>query len=132
MLWDFIQQGQIGRVAWAAQDANATAKDSLAEARLLKVHLQTLEQTVERTALAAMAIAEILRDRLGITEAELETKIQEIDLRDGRLDGKLRTQIQACQHCQRPNAAHRRACLYCGQQLACASPLFPLPPNMEN
>lgn len=132
MLWDFIQQGQIGRAEWTAQDANATAKDSLSETRLLKAHLQTLEQTVERTALAAMALAEILRDRLGVTEAEIEAKVQEIDLRDGRLDGRVRTQIQACQHCQRPNAAHRRACLYCGQQLSGASLLFPPPPEMRN
>lgn len=131
MFWDFIQQGQIGRVAWTAQDANSTAKDSLAEARLLKTHLQTVEQTVERTVLAAMALAEILRDRLGVTETEIEAKIQEIDLRDGRLDGKLRTQIQSCQHCQRPNAAHRCACLYCGQQLDGRSPLFPIRPNLE-
>lgn len=132
MLWDFIQQGQIGRATWAAQDAKATAKDSQAEIRQLKLHVVAIEQTVERTALAAMALAEIMRDRLGVSEAEIEAKVQEIDLRDGRLDGKLRAQNQNCQHCHRPNAAHRIACLYCGLQLSGASTLFPLPPESGN
>jgi len=132
MLWDLIQQGQICRAEWTAQDANATAKDSHAETRLLKAQVLALEQTVERTALAAMALAEILRDHMGVTEAEIEAKVQEIDLRDGRLDGKFRAQIQACQHCHRPNAAHRHACLYCGKQLSGRSLLFPLAPTREN
>jgi len=36
-----------------------------------------------------MAMAELLRDRSGISEEVIEAKIREIDLRDGQPDGKL-------------------------------------------
>jgi hypothetical protein len=38
-----------------------------------------LEQQCERLNLAAMAMAEILRDRLGVSEKEIEAKLTEID-----------------------------------------------------
>ena len=37
-----------------------------------------------------------------------------IDLRDGKLNGKLRKEIVECQDCKRVMAPAHRRCMYCG------------------
>jgi hypothetical protein len=127
MLWDLIQQAQISQAKWEAQNANSTAVDVQVENRLVKGRIEKLEETVDRISLAAMAVAEIVRDRLGVTQDEIEAKVQEIDLRDGKLDGRLREPTNDCTHCHHINAPHRRKCLYCGEPLPAGSGLFSPP-----
>lgn len=127
MFWEFMQQHQISQANWTAQDARHAADGAQTEARYLKDRIQDLERTVERLSLATLALAEILRDRVNVTEAEIDAKIQEIDLRDGKLDGRLRGSGQDCPQCHRPNASRRRACLYCGESLPGDSYLFAPP-----
>ncbi len=124
MLWDLIQQAQIGRARDDSRDAKSAAADAQGEIRFLKDRLLCLEQSVERLSLATMAIAEILRDRFHITEVEIEARIEEIDLRDGKLDGRLRQPANECVHCRRTNAARRSNCLYCGESLPIRSTIF--------
>ena len=54
---------------------------------------------------------------------DLIAKIKEIDLRDGKLDGKPGVSPQECPGCGKPNGPHRKACLYCGGELPAVSPL---------
>jgi hypothetical protein len=131
MLWDLIQQAQISDAKWKAQDAKSAAANAQQTMRHLQSQLHTLEERFERLSLASMAVAEILFDRLSVTQAEIETKVQEIDLRDGKLDGRLRPATNDCSHCRHLNAAHRRKCLYCGESLATDSGLFPSPAKHE-
>ena len=42
-----------------------------------------LEKQCDRITLAAMAMAEILRDKLNLTEHDIDAKLAEIDLRGG-------------------------------------------------
>ena len=132
MFWDLIQQAQIGQAQWEAQNAKSAAADVQAENRFFKARIQKLEETVERVSLAAMAVAEILRDRLGVTQNEIEAKVQEIDLRDGKLDGRLRVPSDDCVHCGQTNSPHRRNCLYCGESLPVVSGLFVSPSDKMN
>lgn len=124
MLWELFQMSRIEQSNWTAGDAKYFAKEAQGDARQLQLKLRALEQQCERLALAAMGMAEILRDRLGVTEQEIEAKITEIDLRDGRLDGRFRAGSAPCEQCQRPNAGSRSNCLYCGNPLASESFLF--------
>jgi hypothetical protein len=68
----------------------------------------------------------MLRDKLGVTEAQIEATIRDIDLRDGKLDGKLDQPIQVkrCEACDRVNGQNRHRCLYCGKALKQESFLF--------
>ena len=43
-----------------------------------------------------MALAEILSTQRGITDEMIEAKMREIDLRDGKLDGKLQRSAKLC------------------------------------
>jgi hypothetical protein len=47
---------------------------------------------------------------------DLIEKVQEVDLRDGELDGKLLS-LADCLSCTRSNNARRTLCIYCGEEL---------------
>jgi hypothetical protein len=95
---------QVGMAA-AASSANAQHQTAVRE----------LAQQIERLSLMNQALWELLRDRVGITEAELEQKAQEVDLRDGVADGKMTATAVRCPTCQRVNNSRHAKCLYCGQ-----------------
>jgi hypothetical protein len=109
MFWEFYQQRQIS----GARDAATRAQF---KAEQLMDHVRSLEDKLDSLALTCQAMWEILRDRSSITEEDLANKVQEIDLRDGKLDGRLnRSESErACPKCAR--LLHRRhaKCLYCG------------------
>lgn len=125
MLWELFQTSRIEQSNWNAADAGRSAREAQGDVRQVDDKVRVLEQQCERLTLVAMAMAEILRDRLGLTESEIETKIIEIDQRDGQLDGRFRPSAEQCPECQRPNGANRRNCLYCGAELTPDSFLFP-------
>lgn len=131
MLWELFQTSRIEQANWHALDARFAAKEAQVDSRQLQHKVRVLEQQAERLTLAAMAMAELLRDRLGVAESEINAKIAEIDLRDGTLDGRLRAGTATCDKCQRPNAATRRNCLYCGHELASEAFLFPSEGNPD-
>ena len=64
--------------------------------------------------LASIAMAEILRDHLGISSETIEAKILEIDLRDGKIDGTFTLPPKTCKDCGRVSGPMSTACLYCG------------------
>jgi hypothetical protein len=117
MFWELLRDSQIRQANWTAEEAKSTATDAQSDIRLLKGRIRALEETVDRLSLAAIAVAEILQDRLGVTPSEFETRMQEIDLRDQTRSERLRPSTNYCQHCDHMNAPDRRVCLYCGEPL---------------
>ena len=77
--------------------------------------IREMEFQFARLLLANQALWELLRDRLGISEAELEQKMQEIDLRDGKPDGQISFGPVRCPSCNRVSNSKHNKCLYCGQ-----------------
>ncbi|HOF38628.1 MAG TPA: hypothetical protein PLD73_01045 [Candidatus Hydrogenedentes bacterium] len=73
-----------------------------------------LEHQVARMALLNQSLWELLCERLGLTEQELEAKVREVDLRDGVLDGKITNTPVKCPQCGRVSASKHYRCLYCG------------------
>lgn len=124
MLWELFQMSRIEQGNWKAGDARLAAREAQGDVRQIQHKVQVLERQCERLGLAAMAMAEFLRDRLGVKEQEIEAKIIEIDQRDGSLDGRFRPPAEPCPQCHRQNGPHRRHCLYCGTELAADSFLF--------
>ena len=96
---------------------SAIALDSALKARRdtrdLEQEIRVLEQQVGHITLASMAMAEILRDHLGITDEVIEAKMNEIDLRDGKLDGTFRLSAKTCNECGRVSGPMSATCLYC-------------------
>ena len=123
-LWEGLQSSSIAQANWNADDAKHLATRAENETTRFEHRLTQLEKQNERLSLAIMALAEILSAQPSITNDLIEAKMREIDLRDGKLDGKLQRPAKLCGSCQRTSNAHRTACLYCGERLPQDSVLF--------
>ena len=47
--------------------------------------------------------------------SELIERIKEIDLSDGKMDGKARRSVMECPHCNRTISMRYQRCIYCGE-----------------
>ena len=107
MFWEFYQQSQI-------QKANTTASRAQLKAEQSKDHIQLLENKIESLALACQSLWEILEEKTNITSEQLHAKMEEVDLRDGKKDGRLSSTAKTCEKCGRKTSRRRPICLYCG------------------
>lgn len=80
--------------------------------------VRTMQQEIDRLTLLCTAVCELLAEKHGVSMDELQDRINEIDLRDGVLDGKRTPTPKRCSQCARINNAARTACVYCGADLA--------------
>jgi hypothetical protein len=96
-----------------AQDA-ARAEGT---ARRVGTDVIELEARLDRTVLACEAMWTILRDKLGVTDEQLIERINDVDLSDGQLDGKVRKTPASCPSCGRTISRKFPKCMYCGQAI---------------
>jgi len=97
--------------------AQLTADKAERKAERAANQLGNVHRHVERLSLACQALWELLRDRTDLTEEDLEAKILEVDLRDGRADGKMGTRPLDCPSCGRKTNSTRSICMMCGAPL---------------
>lgn len=103
-----------GAGSFVASREAASAKSAARKARRTA---EEMELRLERALLACEAMWSILCEKLGVTDEDLLNRINDIDLSDGRLDGKVRKPAVACPTCHRTIARHQARCMYCGQQI---------------
>src|SRR5690349_14411839 len=60
-----------------------------------------IESRLDHLELACAGLWKLLKDKHGYSDEELVAAIQEVDGRDGQLDGKIAHVSQVCPHCQR-------------------------------
>lgn len=112
MLWDLIQQYQIGRLDTRLDLVqNSTAQEIAA--RRASLHMA---DKIEALALVSLALFELLRETTGVSEEQLRAKIAEIDLRDGQADGKMTPHAKKCPKCDAMMSPRFGRCLFCGHQ----------------
>jgi len=76
---------------------------------------ETIALDVEKLFMITEALWSILKEQHGYTDDDLGEMIQNIDLRDGRLDGKVaKKQNPLCPECGRTLMGKHPVCLYCG------------------
>lgn len=107
-MWNIYQSAHHRRARHSADQANDRASS-------LRADLSGVLATLDRMLMVNRAMWEILRDRDGLSEADLLAKIEEIDLRDGVRDGRLRREIGECGACGRKLQKRHPRCLYCGE-----------------
>ncbi|HEX5009986.1 MAG TPA: hypothetical protein VFY71_06260 [Planctomycetota bacterium] len=84
--------------------------------------IESLQAELQRLTLACAALWSLVKEH-GHTDEELLARMQELDLRDGKLDGRITADAVTCAGCGRKTKAGRRTCLYCGKDLP-AGPAF--------
>jgi ribosomal protein S27AE len=78
--------------------------------------IEELKFQVERLLITTEALWNILREKHGIEDEELARQMVMIDMRDGKLDGRVaKDPPRNCPKCGRVMAKSRPRCLYCGE-----------------
>jgi len=99
-----------------ARSAGERAARTAAEVR---TQSDAITCDVEKLFMITEALWTILKEQHGYSDDELIGRIQEIDLRDGRLDGKVASQRNPlCPQCRRTLMGKHPVCLYCGTAVA--------------
>jgi len=103
------------QAAHGAQTAGAAASRAAAEARRQG---ESVQFDIEKLFMITEALWTFLKHEHGYTDEHLAQMIQEIDLRDGKLDGKVAKSESrpACPSCGRTIIRNQVRCLYCGTE----------------
>jgi hypothetical protein len=88
----------------ATQAADAANRANAAEMRV-----RELEHRVEKLALACNAMWDLLRNQAGITDRQLQEKIQQMEAVNGSAKNMLK-----CPGCGRQVSPSKGKCIYCG------------------
>jgi hypothetical protein len=112
-LFDAYQHGKIA-------DVQAQHAESRARVTGLTEEALALEVRYERLRLVTIAMWTLLKEHTGLTEADLRKYVMDVDLIDGKADGKLSrsTGIIECPSCNRKIVRSALACVYCGAKNA--------------
>jgi hypothetical protein len=110
LFWDF--PGASPPVYSAAEDTAAAIDRDHAERAARQV--QQYEERLDRLALVCMALWSLLKEQTDLTEEDLLERVRQIDLTDGKEDGKAKRQIAKCPQCGRTMSPRHGRCLYCG------------------
>ncbi len=122
-IWDFFQQGQISDLQNSRsadleksryQDQKISGTDN---------RLRQLEQRHEQLKLVTLAMWTLLKEHSGLIEGDLKKYIHQVDLMDGKLDGKVNTKEKVdCGGCGRTILTTSLTCPYCGTELIRSNP----------
>ena len=115
LIWDISQQRQISSANTAASSAKQKAHESIQRT-------DDVAERLERLSLLCQSMWELLSERCQVTKNELVSKVVEIDLRDGRQDGKMEERVLECPRCKNRVASRRPKCVVCGAVVATKHP----------
>ena len=91
-----------------AQAASRAATDARTEIEALRVDVEKIFMITE-------ALWNILKEKHEYSDDDLVRMVQDIDLRDGQLDGKVAKKPNpACPQCGRTLMGRHPICIYCG------------------
>ena len=79
-------------------------------------HEYDLSRRFEKLALVCRAMWTLIQEKSNISEKELIQRTTEIDLLDGRADGRVSVPARTCQTCGHTIAPRHERCLYCGSK----------------
>ena len=107
LFYDLYQDSKINRAQYAAERGEQTAQSA-------RDAVRQLEERVNKLTLINMALWSLLKETAGLTEEALAKRVEEIDLADGQIDGRMRPRLQACPQCAQTLSQRHNRCLYCG------------------
>ncbi|MBM3822088.1 MAG: hypothetical protein FJ404_04200 [Verrucomicrobia bacterium] len=76
-----------------------------------------MKRKADALTIACQALWELLRRNSDLSDDLLIRTMEEIDLRDGKQDGKITRRPVPCPKCRRNSQSGRSHCLYCGELL---------------
>lgn len=109
LFWNMSQERRLKAMGRESSAADRTAGRAVEE-------LDRLRGDLDRLTLACAAMWTLLQEH-GHSEDDLAARMQALDMRDGRLDGKLAPDVVTCKGCGRKSRPDRKTCMYCSAEL---------------
>ncbi|MDA0991681.1 MAG: hypothetical protein O3A51_13140 [Verrucomicrobia bacterium] len=103
------QMARANRAQLAGERASRVASD-------VRTQNEGIQFDIEKLFMITEALWTLLKEQNGYTDEQLVQMIQDIDLRDGKLDGKVAKSAErpTCTGCGRTLIRRQAKCLYCG------------------
>jgi hypothetical protein len=96
--------------------ASIVAAEARSQASSTASKVAALEEDVAHLLMVVEALWEIVKTEHDFDDTELLRRVVEIDLRDGKLDGRAPKKPAAdCSHCGRKMMGRKPVCIYCGK-----------------
>jgi hypothetical protein len=109
ILWGVGQEGRIAQARARATQPGARPMDVAEYASLLETRL-------DRLALVCRALWSYLQEATQLSEEELLERVKQLDLADGKLDGKVSAAVVECPSCHRTMSPKHGRCMWCGEE----------------
>lgn len=106
-LFDLYQNRRIA-------DASAQAAHAQDRVGRLEDELAHVRRRLDRMVLVNAALWELLKEKTGLIDPELQAKVLEMDAADGQVDGRMGGGKRQCRQCGKNLHPKHAKCLYCG------------------
>lgn len=100
---------------------NASAAASIQRKRQ-RSEIQDLEDEIARLRLITEAMWELMSEVTGLTLVQLTTRITEVDMDDGKADGRKLHPMVDCVNCHAKIDHSAKNCTYCGEKAPSRNP----------
>ncbi|HET9447303.1 MAG TPA: hypothetical protein VFO35_13640 [Steroidobacteraceae bacterium] len=116
LIWNLFQDDDIDRLRAERRRQEAHSQELQQQASSTQARHAELEMRHEQLKLVTLALWRLLKDRVGLSEAELRRYVESTDLLDGEADGKvdLTRELVKCARCSRSVLNTAIVCPYCG------------------
>jgi hypothetical protein len=127
-LWKYIfdsnltQRADLERLDAQAEHLQASLDRARSRTRSAESEIRDLRRETARLTLVVEALTRLLEERNLCTRKELARRIQEVDLEDGKEDGRFDPpaiqgpmDLRQCLGCAQKTPAWKQACQYCGR-----------------
>ena len=109
VFWELKQEGKIS-------GAKADASVATHQAKNARNAVFDLENKIDKLSLICQAMWSLIKDKTDLTEEDLVKRVIDIDLKDGKLDGKYSNPIVKCKKCDAAISHRFKKCLFCGEE----------------
>lgn len=106
---DLYQSREIGM-------AISTAEQGAMKAEHTQQAVRRLEDRVNQLTLINIALWSLLQEVTNLTDEQLTERVRQLDMLDGKMDGRMRPKLRECPECQQTLSQKHLRCLYCGHE----------------
>jgi hypothetical protein len=114
-LWEYRQQREVNEASAKAREAARSSSES-------RLDIDELQRRIDTMGLLLMAMWSIIEEKTQVTEQELAARVRDLDMIDGRSDGRMPRMVTECRDCGRKMNLRHRTCMYCGGESLQQSP----------